>query len=292
MKNVIPSNQHDQQFIDTLQRLRQLKNRLESKHIDQDQFLLHIRAIKQQSEKINALFKPTNEFNYWFTSNNYRANRMAKIIECLETTYPTMLLREQSIGSNKRSVNFPPKVDLAKTDTAKDQSYFNNNTASRVDEPKHMPIPNANDQENLNTPPLTDDIFQADNLPGRVVGSSRDNDKLKNLIGQLEVWVDEAPDGEKGARVTAKSRILDAYNRNLEALNLSSLSLTTLPIGVFNYLTNLQAMNLAGNELSMLQDGVFDGLTNHLIRFSGIYKRLEFVSIRGLAANYPKVSII
>ncbi|MFN7094100.1 MAG: hypothetical protein ACK4M7_01940 [Burkholderiales bacterium] len=71
--------------MDTLKSLRHLKNRLENKNIDPDQFLFHVREIKKQSEKINALFKPTSEFNYWFRGNNYKADRMSKIIEYLNS---------------------------------------------------------------------------------------------------------------------------------------------------------------------------------------------------------------
>ncbi|MFN7094993.1 MAG: leucine-rich repeat domain-containing protein, partial [Burkholderiales bacterium] len=81
------------------------------------------------------------------------------------------------------------------------------------------------------------------------------------LIRNLDTWVTEAPDGEREARLTAKSRILEAYRENFNELNLSGLSLTTLPIGVLNSLTKRTEMNLSRNKLSKLPDGVFDGLT-------------------------------
>ncbi|MFN7095204.1 MAG: leucine-rich repeat domain-containing protein, partial [Burkholderiales bacterium] len=247
-------------FNDTLKKLQGLRNRLKSGTIDKSQFLLHIREIKNQSEEINALFKPTHEFNYWFRGKDYRVDRMARIIEHLEDTYSTLFQGEQSISSNKGGVNFHLNIDQANY-SAKDQSYVNSNPVSKVDEPEHMSIPNTNNQEDLDVSSLADDIFQTDNLPGRVVGSSRDN-KLENLIGQLEVWITEAPNGEWIARLTAKSRILDAYKRNLDALNLDKLGLTALPIGVFNHLTKLKQLSLTNNWLSVLPDVVFNGLVN------------------------------
>ncbi|MFN7095674.1 MAG: hypothetical protein ACK4M7_09955, partial [Burkholderiales bacterium] len=92
-------------FIDTLKSLRGLKKLLKSGTIDKSQFLLHIREIKKQSEEINALFKPTHEFNYWFRGKDYRANRMAKIIEHLEDTYPTLFQGEQSTSSTIKNID-------------------------------------------------------------------------------------------------------------------------------------------------------------------------------------------
>jgi Leucine-rich repeat (LRR) protein len=216
IKNVIPDNQHDQQFMNTLENLQGLKNLLKNDAISQSQFLLQIREIKKQSDEINALFKPTNEFNYWFRGENYRADRMAKIIEHLEAPYLTLFQGEQSISLKIEDENFPSNVDLTKS--AKNQSY--------------------------------------------VVEASRESDSLENLIGKLEAWVTEAPDIEMEKRRTAKSRIIEAHRKNLNTLNLAGLSLTTLPVGVFNKSTNLTNLNLSGNQLRVLPDGVFDGLTN------------------------------
>jgi hypothetical protein len=80
------------------------------------------------------------------------------------------------------------------------------------------------------------------------------------LTEKLDIWVSEAPERETQDRLTAKSRILDAYNRNLDTLNLNGLYLTNLPVGVFNALINLYGLELSDNQLSVLPDGVFSGL--------------------------------
>ncbi|MFN7095336.1 MAG: hypothetical protein ACK4M7_08235, partial [Burkholderiales bacterium] len=185
IKNIMPNNQHDQQFIDTLKKLQGLRNSLKNGTITQSQFLLQIREIKNQSDEINALFKPTNEFNYWFRGTDYRADRMVKVIEHLEDSYPTLFQGEQSISSN-----------------------------------------------------------------------IEDGDSLENLIGKLEAWVTEAPDIEMEKRRTAKSRIIEAHRKNLNTLNLAGLSLTTLPVGVFDGLTKLESLRLSNNQLSVLPAGV------------------------------------
>jgi Leucine-rich repeat (LRR) protein len=80
------------------------------------------------------------------------------------------------------------------------------------------------------------------------------------LIGKLEVWVNEALEGEKSARLTARRRIQEVFENNFASLNLSSLNLTTIPANIFCYLINLTSLNLSGNLLDGLPEGVFNGL--------------------------------
>jgi Leucine-rich repeat (LRR) protein len=82
------------------------------------------------------------------------------------------------------------------------------------------------------------------------------------LASKLDVWINEAPDEEKPARLAAKSRILDAYDNESESLDLGSLRLTTLSANMFNDLNNLRTLTLSDNQLTTLPVGIFIGLTN------------------------------
>jgi Leucine-rich repeat (LRR) protein len=82
-----------------------------------------------------------------------------------------------------------------------------------------------------------------------------------DLITTLENWINEAPEKEIKARVSARREILNAYMKQKAVLDLGDLELTTLPRGVLNYLTELSVIKLECNKLTMLPADLFSGLT-------------------------------
>ena len=56
-----------------------------------------------------------------------------------------------------------------------------------------------------------------------------DYQRQKKLTQELDAWIDQAPEGEKNGRSTAKKNIMKCYQNQNAYLDLDDLGLSTLP---------------------------------------------------------------
>lgn len=93
--------------------------------------------------------------------------------------------------------------------------------------------------------------------------------KFEQLKAKLDQWVDMLPRETGEERVIAASRILQAYTRQGEKLDLARLGLKFLPEGVLSEL-NIKELHLEANQFESLSENAFAGLSNlRILNLSG-----------------------
>ena len=93
---------------------------------------------------------------------------------------------------------------------------------------------------------------------------TRDEEDLHQLLNE---WITQAPENLHNNYIQAATRIKICYAQKNPELNLSSLTLTSLPDRAFLFLTHLQTLHLNNNPFTTLPEGIFSSLTQ-LLAFS------------------------
>ena len=82
-----------------------------------------------------------------------------------------------------------------------------------------------------------------------------DYQRQKKLTQELDAWIDQAPEGEKNARSTAKKNIMMCYQNQNAYLDLDELGLSTLPECI-NSLQHIETLHCRGNKLTDLPESI------------------------------------
>ena len=98
-------------------------------------------------------------------------------------------------------------------------------------------------------------------------GIQSDSNKQKisdNIEHDLKRWINDTNDyRQKAARQTASRRIMKIYQKNIKNLDLSNLSLDSIPpFKIINNLMHLTKLDLRGNKISFIPANIFDKLIN------------------------------
>ncbi|MFN8770613.1 MAG: leucine-rich repeat domain-containing protein [Neisseriaceae bacterium] len=76
---------------------------------------------------------------------------------------------------------------------------------------------------------------------------------------ELTNWVNESSCSEKYGRSEAMSRIMSAYNNRSDSLDLSQLSLSSIPLGI-NKLFFITNIKMNKNQITEIKENTFNGL--------------------------------